>query len=169
MLMWPFKLLRRRTERRRFTAAVILYLAVETFRRLSPGERARVDAEINRFSPWSWSTPAVAPASALRRWAPWDLLACERVFAMARLGIRPVLPQRSFAELLAPWSPQWQLMINDFRPMDPATAKAKQHLRDQGLDVPDADPWQEGGTESVNWIGSTLSAALLLDRDEHKR
>lgn len=145
--MWPFDAFVERRRKRRFWAAVAIYLAVHTFDKLDAAARASVDAEINRFS---WRGMSPFPASALRKWASWDVLAAERALAMARLGIEPLPDGWSWKRLLRPWTLQPQMLIADFRPMDPVTVVAKEFLREQGLDVPDEDPWQTGSLESVD-------------------
>ena len=131
----------------------MVFLGQYTVDRLPPEQRARVEAEMDAdFN--RTDTPAVAA----RRCLAWADLAASRATAMERAGIEPVIAGLSWSELLRPWrfsrevppivpfTPPWDgragALMNDFHVMDAATIEAKQFLRANGIDVPDADPPQ---------------------------
>jgi len=149
--MWPINVIRKRSRDRRFKAALVVLLGQYTVDRLPPEQRARVEAEMDAdFN--RTDTPAVAA----RRCLGWADLAASRATAMERAGIEPVVAGLSWSELLRPWrfsrnvpaivpfTPQWYgragALMNDFHVMGAATIGAKQFLRANGIDVPDADP-----------------------------
>ena len=148
--MWLIDGLRQRKHDRRFKAATVVLLGAYMFDRLEPGERAQVEAEMNANFNRSDN-----PAAAWRRWGAWDVLAAFRAAAMERAGVELRIDGLSWSDLFKPWNhwrrlPMWPLMtgfdirpaylINDFRPMDAATLEAKEFLRRNGMEIPDADP-----------------------------
>jgi len=153
--MWPFDYIRRRKYGRRYKAALIVFLGAYMFERLDRDNKARVEAELSdNFN--RTDTPAVA----WMRVATWDLIAAFRAAAMDRIGIEPIIPGLSWTPLFKPWGfwrklPEWPrrafdaraaILIDEYRPMDQATADAKKFLRDNGMNIPDADPPAHGVT-----------------------
>jgi hypothetical protein len=147
--MWPFDAFRKRKYDRQYNAALIVFLGTHMFERLSADQRARVAAEMDEnFN--RTDTPAVA----WRRCAAWNVLAAYRAAAMARLGIAPIIPSLSWATLFRPWRIwrkviEWPrqssddraaVLVDDYDPMGRAYADAKKYLRDNGMNIPDADP-----------------------------
>jgi hypothetical protein len=147
ILFWPLTALRFGTYRRRYHAALIVFLGQQTFEKLAPQDRIRVDADVDE----NWrgtDTPVVAH----RKLIPPDLLSADRAAAMDRLGIPPCVAALTWKELFEPWR-YWRriswasgrrvddradCVIMDYRIYHPANDDARKFLREQGVLVESA-------------------------------
>ena len=147
ILFWPLTALLFTTYRRRYHAAMIVLLGHQTFDKLAPQDRIRVDQDVDEN--WNGTdTPAVA----YRKLIPPDMLCAERAAAMDRLGIPPCIAAVTWKELFEPWR-YWRRIrwasgrkvderagfaIMNYRIFHPANEDAKKFLQEQGLVVEDA-------------------------------
>jgi len=151
--------MRARRDDRRFSAALIVLLGHYFYARLSAAERARVDEEVtSNLRGDTWMVPSQFWAN-----ANWAGVAVERALAMARLKIEPRAHGATWDELLRrfpkeflgqreglkldywpekprPWDSRSEFIWPNFWPHDPATSRAKDFLRRNGLEVPENDP-----------------------------
>ena len=146
ILFWPLTALLFSTYRRRYHAALIVLLGQQTFEKLTPQDRIRVDEDVDE----NWrgtDTPVVA----YRKLIPPDMLCADRAAAMDRLGIPPCIAAVTWKELFEPWrywrSVPWgsgrkvddraNCVIMNYRIFHPANDDAKKFLQEQGLVVED--------------------------------
>lgn len=147
--MWPFSYFGRRRFDRRRKAALIVLLGAWMYEKSPVDVKDRLDSEVDEnFN--RTDTPAVAWRGILKA----DAMAAHRAAAMDRLGIPPSIPDLSWAQLFEPWHiwrkvPEWprkaydgrpDLLVNDYRLFDPASAEARLFLRTNGLNFPDFYP-----------------------------
>ena len=146
ILFWPLTALIFATYRRRYHAALIVLVGDQTFEKLSPADRIRVDEDVDQ----NWRGTDMPPA-AWRTITPPDVMSADRAAAMDRLGIAPCIAAVTWKELFEPWwylrsvrlagggrvdeRAGWAMM--NYRMFDQATEDAKKFLRDQGLSVED--------------------------------
>jgi len=132
--MWPVSLLQQRRHRKRYNAALFIYLGAYLFSTMRPEDRARVEAKVTELLK---QIGASKPAHA--RYASPSLRAFCRALAMQRLDTPTsidgvtwdgLLPRRDAAL-------RWEMRFFDFHPRSPATTEAIAFLRARGLDVPD--------------------------------
>jgi hypothetical protein len=161
--MQLLRILLDRRYRRRYHAAIAIYLAVDTYQQLDPATQAAVDKKVNELCLWADYS---LPSPAMQRVAHWDLLASARAMAMAHLGIPPDVPGLAWTRLFHPFAFGGQRFLMDFRPMDKATLDAKAFLRSKGLNVPDRDPYSEGDLAPLDGSIEFFRAAGL---DKHWR
>jgi hypothetical protein len=142
ILFWPLTALLFTTYRRRYHAALIILLGQQTFEKLTPEDRIRVDAEVDE----NWRGTDTPPV-AYRKLIPPDMLCAEQAAAMDRLDIPPCIAAVTWKDLFEPWR-FWRAIrfgsgrkvderagwvIMDYRIFDPANDDAKKFLEEQGL------------------------------------
>lgn len=148
--MWPFDQLRKRKYEKHRAAAIIVLLGAHRPGTLDPASRKRFEtalAEMLKCAP--------DPPATWKRWARWDKVGAVQAAAMQKAGIGPGISGLSWEVLFRPWEAwrEWpkrwspkgfdarpEYVLDDFRPMHPATVDAKEFLRMNGMNIPEADP-----------------------------
>lgn len=140
--MWPFSLLQRRRQRRRFDIALFIYLGAHVFSTLRPEDRARVEGEVTELLKQAWWDKA-----SHARYANPELRAFCRALAMQRLDTPTSIEGITWDDLVPRPGRliRWDLRFLDFRPLSPATNEALAFLRARGVDIPDVlhDPYAQ--------------------------
>ena len=158
--MWPLDALRRRKYLRRYKAALVVLLGTYTYDRLTTDQRGQVELKAMDFL--SQSEYAAVPSRAPLFARPNPAASAFRCAAMESLGIPPLVQSLTWEDLFQPWG-FWRIrkvwpyprpidflpfnLAQDFRPMDKATADAREFLRAEGLDIPEFDPWDKAPSQ----------------------
>ena len=140
-------------------AAALILLGTYLYDGLRTEEKARVESDV--------ADMLTGFGLEMRGWyvTSWEAAGAFRSLAMAHLGIGPMAGV-SWPELLEPWKycsledlgfpdkdARAPSIVDDYRPMDPATEDAKSFLRTKGLDIPEIGPWSLPRTDGGKPMG----------------